>query len=265
MAEQQQDDWRKDRERDLLSGVHSVLEAIRSGRQIEKILVQNEGLSQRLDELYDTARRAKLPVQKVPIQALDRLAQRHQGVVAYVAPFTYIRLSEVLQQVHEAGREPFFIILDEVTDVKNVGAVARTAECAGADAMVVPMLGTAQLGTEALRASAGALQHIHVCREANLEKTVTFLQANGVRVVAITEKANKEIFYMDMAGPIAIVLGSEEHGISQGVLALVDGHARLPMLGKIGSLNVANASSIALYEVVRQRIWAAQEAKEAAE
>ena len=241
--------------KDVLAGVHAVLEAIKAGRQIEKILIDKELPSnERLQELYELARRTKLPVQKVPVQALNARAQRHQGVVAYVAPFEYIRLSEALRRVIEQGVEPFILVLDSVTDVRNAGALARTAECAGVQILVVPMLGTAPLSQEAFKSSAGALEHIYVCREANLDKTVAFLKDNGINVCAVTEKANKDIFYADLKGPIALILGSEETGINPEVLKAADQQFKLPMQGQIESLNVSAAGAVALFEVVRQRI-----------
>ena len=249
-----------DKNRDVLSGIHQVLEAMASGRQIEKILVMREHKAERLEELYDQARRARIPVQKVPGVALDRIAERHQGVAAYVAPFTYVRLSAVMDKLEADNVEPFIVVLDGVTDVRNAGGIARSAEAAGVQAMVVPMLGTAQLGSEALRASAGALQHLMVCREASIAKGIEFMQKQGIKVIAISEKGNKEMYWADFSGPIALVLGSEEEGISQEAMAQADMVVKIPMAGKVGSLNVANAAAIALFEVVRTRVIAAKEA-----
>jgi len=240
--------------RDVLAGIHAVTEAMRAGRQLEKVLVDRDAQSNdRLQELYDACRRAKIPVQKVPYQALDRIARGHQGVLAYVAPFEYLRLSEALRRVIEQGVEPFILILDGVTDVRNAGALARSAEGAGVQIVVVPMLGTAQLGTEAFKASSGAFEHIYVCREAVLAKTVPWLQEQGIKVVAITEKANKDLFFADLKGPIALILGSEERGISHEVLEAADLQVKLPMQGQIESLNVSAAGAVACFEVLRQR------------
>jgi 23S rRNA (guanosine2251-2'-O)-methyltransferase len=244
----------------LLLGVHSVTEALRAKRQVEKIMIDHAQDGRRLEEMLDLARRARIPVQKVPRQALDRQAeghgQRHQGVIAFVSALTYVRLSDVFNKIESEGREPFLICLDGVTDVRNAGAIARSAECAGADALVVPMLGTAMLGPDAMQASAGALGHIAVAREGLLAKGLEFMRKNDIKVVAVTEKANKEIYWADLTGPIALVLGSEERGISGEVLAECDFAVKLPMLGSVGSLNVANAASVAIYEVVRQRLMA---------
>ncbi len=246
----------------MLVGVHSVTEALRAGRQVEKIMIERDQDTRRLDEMLDLARRGRIPVQKVPRQALDRQAQRHQGVIGFVSALTYVRLSEVFNKIEAADKEPFLICLDGVTDVRNAGAIARTAECAGADALVVPMLGTAMLGPDAMQASAGALGHLPVAREGTLAKGLEFMRKNGIVTVAVTEKANKEIFWADMTGPIALVLGSEERGISHETLSECDFAVKLPMQGHIGSLNVANAASVAIYEVVRQRLMAAKAKEE---
>jgi 23S rRNA (guanosine2251-2'-O)-methyltransferase len=239
----------------VLAGVHAVVEAMKAGRTIEKLLVDKMMPSnERLAELYDQARRSRIPVQKVPGPALDRHAKRHQGVVAFVAPFDYIRLSEALAKVREQEIEPFMLLLDHVTDVRNAAALARSAEGAGVQCFVVPMLGTAMLSEMAYKASSGALEHMYVCREPGLDKTVAFLQKEGIKVVAITEKANKDIFYADLTGPIALVVGSEEDGISSDVLHACDLSVRLPMQGQLGSLNVGAAGAVALFEVVRQRM-----------
>jgi len=241
--------------RDILAGIHAVTEAMRSSRQLEKVLVDRDIQSNdRLQDLYDACRRARIPVQKVPYQALDRITKGHQGVVAYVTPFEYLRLSEALRRVVEQGVEPFIMILDGVTDVRNAGALARSGEGAGMQIMVVPMLGTAQLGTEAFKASSGAFEHIYVCREAVLAKTVTWLQEQGIKVIAVTEKANKDLYFADLTGPIALVMGSEEKGISAEVLEVVNLSVKLPMQGQIESLNVSAAGAVACFEVIRQRM-----------
>ena len=246
-----------DPNRDILAGIHAIQEAMRVGRQIEKVLVDRDLKSNdRLQELYDTCRRSRIPVQKVPYQALDRVARGHQGIVAYVTPFEYLRLSEALRRVTEQGVEPFILILDSITDVRNAGALARSAEGSGVQIVVVPMLGTAQLGTEAFKASSGAFEHLYVCREANLEKTIPWLKEQGIKTVAVTEKANKDIFYADLKGPIALIMGSEEKGISHDVIAAADLQLKLPMQGQIESLNVSAAGAVACFEVLRQRMMA---------
>lgn len=255
-------DRHQEKNRDILAGIHQVIEAMAAGRQIEKILVMRDHKADRLEELYDQARRARIPVQKVPGVALDRVAERHQGVVAYVAPFNYVRLSAALDKMEADDVEPFVVMLDGVTDVRNAGGIARSAEAAGAHALVVPMLGTAQLGSEALRASAGALQHLMVCREASLVKGVEYMQKQGIKVIAVSERGNKELYWADLSGPIAIVLGSEEDGISAEIMGQADMTVKIPMIGKVGSLNVGNAAAIAFFEVVRTRLLAVREPKE---
>ncbi len=239
---------------EVVFGLHPVLESLRAGQEMDKILLQRELGSEATTELLATARSLGVPVQRVPIEKLNRVTRKnHQGVVAFLAAITYASLDHVVQTAYAEGRAPLVLILDRVTDVRNFGAIARSAECLGADALVVPDRGGAQINSDALKTSAGALQHLPVCREANLKQTIEFLQQNGLRVVACTEQAPDELATCDLTGPLALLMGSEEDGVSPEYLRRCDLTARIPMRGQIASLNVGVATGIALYEIVRQR------------
>ena len=174
-------------------------------------------------------------------------------MVAYLSSVVYASLDNVISEAYSKGETPLLIILDRVTDVRNIGAIARTAECAGAHAIVVPSRGTAQLGADAMKTSAGALNHIAVCRVENLKTTIKEIQANGISVIACSEKADKLVYEADLTAPTAIMMGSEEDGISPEYMKLADGHVKLPINGQIESLNVSVASGVIIYEVLRQR------------
>jgi 23S rRNA (guanosine2251-2'-O)-methyltransferase len=165
----------------------------------------------------------------------------------------YASLENIIDKTYSEGKEPFLIILDRITDVRNFGAIARTAECAGIDAIVVGEKGNAPITGDAMKTSAGALSHLPVCRESDLKKTLRFLKDNGIQIVACTEKAENSIYQVDLNGPIALILGSEEDGISNQLIKDADYLAKIPMSGNIASLNVSVAAGICIYEVIRQK------------
>lgn len=229
------------------------MEAIDSGREIEKIVMQAGLKGEALNELRERARSLQIPVQRVPAEKLRWLGTRnHQGVFCILSAVTYASLDHLIDEAYSAGREPFLLMLDRITDVRNFGAIVRTAECAGMDGIVVPEKGSAPVTSDSMKTSAGALNHVPVCRE-NLRDALTFLQERGVRIVACTEKAQQSI-YDDMGtGPLALLLGSEEDGISDALLRKADVLVRIPMRGKLNSLNVSVAAGIAIFEAMRQR------------
>jgi 23S rRNA (guanosine2251-2'-O)-methyltransferase len=177
----------------------------------------------------------------------------HQGVVAYISPVSFMPLEEVLQRVYESGKDPLFMVLDRVTDVRNFGAICRTAECAGVDAIIVPARGSARIGADALKTSAGALMNIPVCRSMNLKDTLQMLKDSGIRIAGASEKADKMMYDTDLSGPICLIMGSEETGISPEYLKKCDALIRIPMFGSTGSLNVSVAAGVITYEIIRQR------------
>jgi 23S rRNA (guanosine2251-2'-O)-methyltransferase len=239
---------------DMIYGTRAVMEAIVAGKEIEKIMIQS-GLNNELTrELTTLAKAHHVPFTFVPMEKLKRMsAKNHQGVICLLASVSFASLDNLIDRAYSEGREPFLLLLDRITDVRNFGAIARTAECAGLDGIVIAEKGNAPITSDAMKTSAGALNHMPVCRERDLKKTLKTLRDNGIRVVACTEKANKELFHVNLTGPVALIMGSEEDGISDELLREADELAKIPMRGKIGSLNVSVAAGVAVYEVVRQK------------
>ncbi|MCB0791074.1 MAG: 23S rRNA (guanosine(2251)-2'-O)-methyltransferase RlmB [Flavobacteriales bacterium] len=234
--------------------MHPVLEALSAGRHIERVLIRREGGGEPLRAIRQAAQHAHVPVVRVPMEKLDRLVRgEHQGVAAYVSPLPEQDLDEVISGVYARGVAPFLLVLDGVTDVRNVGAIARSAECLGAHAMVIPTSGSARLGPDAVKSSSGALLRVPVCRIRSLAHALHRLHDHGLQIVALTEKGAEDLPGIDLSGPLCLVLGGEEQGISDAVLRLADHLARIPMSGKLGSLNVSVAAGIALYAAAVQR------------
>lgn len=242
-------------ETDFIFGIRAVLEAIRSGKEIDKILIR-KGLSGELfHELFAEIKNCNILFSYIPNEKLDRITRKnHQGVIAFISPITYHSLENLIPSLFEQGKVPFFVILDGLTDVRNIGAIARTAECAGVHAIVVPEKGSAQINADAVKTSAGALHYMPFCRVKSLVNTVKYLKDCGIRVISATEKANKDYFMAKLTEPLAIILGAEDTGISPDLLRLSDSLFRIPVLGQIESLNVSAAASVIMYEVVKQRM-----------
>ncbi len=235
---------------DYIYGIHPVLEAIEAGRTIDKIYVKNARC-----EVAARARAAGIPLQVVPEERLARITRKnHQGVIAQVSAIEYSSLSNLLPMLFEEGVLPFILVLDGITDVRNFGAIARTAECCGVNAIVIASKGSVSVGADAIKTSAGALCRIPVCREDSLSKAVSFLHDSGCQIVAATEKSSQNYTTADYTTPLAIVMGAEGCGISAEILRLADTRAAIPMFGHIGSLNVGVAAGVMMYEVVRQRL-----------
>jgi 23S rRNA (guanosine2251-2'-O)-methyltransferase len=239
---------------DFIFGTRVVIEAVRAGRSIDKVLIRN-GLSNELfGELYQIIKDYQIPFQYVPAEKLDRVTRKnHQGIIALLSPVEFFRLEDLLPEIYEKGEDPLLLILDQVTDVRNFGAIVRSCECAGVHGVIIPDKGTARIGEDAMKTSAGALHLVPVCRTSNLSSVLDLLQTSGVRVIAATEKAEKTYTQTQMKGPLAIIMGSEESGISPVLIRKADELAKIPVLGKIGSLNVSVAASLMIYEAVRQR------------
>ncbi len=236
---------------EMVFGTQSVLETLRSGKEIERLFIQRElGLS----EIEKAAKESGIPYQRVPVEKLNRLTRKnHQGVVCFVSPIRYAPLHNVLAQVYEEGKTPLFLLLDRITDVRNFGAIARTAECAGVQALIVPQKGGAQINGDAMKTSSGALNFLPVCREISLIESLRYLKDSGLQIVACSEKTDTSPYTIDFTIPTVIVMGSEEDGITKEIMDLADYGCRIPLLGQVASLNVGVASSIVLYEAVRQR------------
>ena len=235
-------------------GLHPVIEALESGKDLEKVLIEKGQSGERLRLLKEKLKQHGVPFQIVPRETLNRLSgSRHQGVLAYGAIIEYGRVENLLPQIYEKGQDPLLLVLDGITDVRNLGAIARSAECASVHALVLPHRGSAQVTADALKTSAGALSSIPVCRSFSLKKTVQFLIDSGVNIVAASEKGPTLYHQVDFSKPTAIILGSEETGVSEALLSMVHVHARIPVRGQIGSLNVSVAAGIMIYEALRQR------------
>ena len=243
----------------LIFGIRPVVEAIEAGREIEKLYIRKGAERQLMTELRDLCLRHRVRVQEVPVEKLNRLVRgNHQGVVAQIAAIAYVQLDDILERVPD-DETPLVVVFDGVTDVRNFGAIARSAECAGAHGLIAPLKNSAPVNAEAIRASAGALTTIPVCRVGSIRNTLKTLQAEGFQVVAATEKSRKLLYDADLRRPTALVMGAEETGISKEVLKLCDERLAIPLIGRIESLNVSAAAAVMLFEVVRQRIGAATE------
>jgi len=220
---------------------------------MDKVLLQKGLHNDLFQELLPLIKQHKIPVQRVPAEKLQKITKKnHQGVIGFISAITYASLDHIVSTCFAEGRMPFILILDRVTDVRNFGALTRTAECAGVDAVVIPSRGSARIGADAVKTSAGALHHIPVCREDNLKEALDYLSQSGVNIVACTEKASSTLYQADLKPPVAIIMGSEEDGISPEYLKRANEQVLIPMQGNIESLNVSVAAGIMLFEVQRQ-------------
>lgn len=237
-------------------GIHPIEEAIKSGKEIDKIFIQSGLKNDAISSLFKLVRDNNIPFQYVPIEKLNRLrtGANHQGVVASLSLVSYQPFEEILTAVFEAGQVPYFLILDRITDIRNIGAIARTAECTGIHGIIIPTSNSAQLNSDAVKSSAGALLRVPICREQNLKNVIFYLKESGLQVIAATEKSKKNFFECDFSLPTAILMGSEEDGISSEYLKLCDERVRIPMAGEISSLNVSVAAGIVLFEGLKQRL-----------
>ncbi len=239
----------------MVFGIRAIMEAIESGKEIEKLLIQNGLRGELYHEFFQLIKYHKVPYSNVPLQALNRITRKnHQGVLAYLSPITYQSIENLIPMLYEEGKNPFLLILDRITDVRNFGAIARTAECSGVDAIVVPSRGAATINEDAIKTSAGALHKINVCREDNLKETMELIKNSGIKIFGISEKADDYYYQEDFSGPVALMLGSEENGISEAYMKYLDGFLKIPMVGQIDSLNVSVAGGILMFEVTKQRL-----------
>ncbi len=240
---------------EYIFGLRAVIEAILQEKEIDKVMLKQGVRGELFQQLFSLIREREIAFQYVPDEVFKPFADRnHQGVLAEVSPVPYQDINEVLDGLEAKGEIPFIIILDRITDVRNFGAIARSAEFAGAHAVVIPNKHSAKISSDAIKTSAGALYHIPVCRVLNLKKWVRELKFNRkMKVYAATEKAEKYYIEVDMTGPLAIVMGSEDKGIDEGILGVVAEQIKIPQKGEIESLNVSAAAAVMLFEAVRQR------------
>lgn len=239
----------------LIFGIRPVIEALEAGKEIDKIFLQKGLQGDVVRELHAALKARNFQAKVVPQEKLNRLTRKnHQGVVAFLSPIAFADLENTVMAVFEKGEVPLVLMLDHLTDVRNFGAIVRTAECAGVHAIVLPEQGAAAINGDAVKTSAGALMRVPVCRVTHLRDAAFLLQQMGLQLVACTEKTSEEIYTPDYTKPTAIIMGNEETGISNNLIKISDHLARIPMLGEIGSLNVSVSAGVVLYEAVRQRM-----------
>ena len=239
----------------IIFGIRPVIEAVKAGKEIEKILIQNGLKGDNFWELKKLINELQLPFQYVPLEKLNKISHKnHQGIVCYVSEIVYQPLEQILPMIFEQGKDPFLLVLDRITDVRNFGAIARTAECAGVDAIIIPTKGGARINADAVKTSAGALYKIPICREENLKNALDLIKNSGIEIIACTEKGSVPYHSINYNKPIAIILGSEDDGISHEYLKKSDQTVLIPLKGETESLNVSVASGIILFEAVKQRI-----------
>ena len=235
-------------------GLQAVIDAVHEGKEFDKIFMEKALNTPLAMELRALLKEHNTIFKAVPVEKLNRLTRKdHQGVFAFISPVNFYSLGDVLMQTYEDGKSPIFLMLDRITDVRNFGAIARTAESCGVNAIILPKVGGAQLNSDAMNTSTGALMHIPICREQNLVHSLKYLKKSGLKVIACTEKADTSIYDVPFIDPVVIVMGSEEDGISEDILEVSDAKTSIPMFGKTESLNVSVATAVILYEAIRQR------------
>lgn len=239
---------------EYIFGIRPILEAIDSGKEIEKLIIQNNLKGDLAAELKQVVRNRDIPVQKLPLAGLNKITRKnHQGAIAYLAPISYQNMDEIIISTFEQGENPLVLVLDHITDVRNLGAIARTAESTGVHLILLPAKGSAAINNDAIKTSAGALLKIPVSRTFNLSQSVKKLKAYGLTLTAVSEKTEKTYTKANLAEPTALIMGAEDKGISLELIKLTDHHVSIPMYGTIKSLNVSVATGIVLYEAMRQR------------
>ncbi len=239
----------------MIYGRHPVMEALENGRIFEKVLLLNALRGDFEKRVRSLCKEANVPMQVVPKEKLNSITKKnHQGIIAFVSPIPFYELEDILPMIYEKGETPLIIIVDGVTDVRNIGAMARSAQAAGAHALVIPKKGSAQINEEAMKTSAGALNNLPVCRTNSLMQAVEFLQNIGIQVIAADLKGEKMLYELSLNGPLAIVMGDENKGVNRMLLEQVDHIFRIPMRGTTDSFNVSVATGIILYEVMRQQV-----------
>ena len=238
----------------MIFGLHPVIEAIDAGREISKVLLRKGLDGDTYRELLASLRQHDIPSQVVPMEKLNRVTRKnHQGVIAFVSPVEYARIENLIPALFEKGENPFIVVCEGITDTRNVGAIARSAECAGASAILLPAKGSAMISADAIKTSAGALNHLAVCRTDNLKSTLIFLKNSGLKIIASSEKAHDIYHQTDLTGPVALLLGAEDTGLPAEYLRMADLTVKIPVKGKVSSLNVSAAAAVLMYEIVKQK------------
>ena len=241
-------------EKNYIFGIRAIIEAVNAGKTIDKLFIQKGLHNDLFAELWKLVRLKRINYKHVPLEKINRLTRKnHQGVFAFISPIDFHNIEDVVPSLYEQGANPLILVLDRITDVRNFGAIARTAECAGVDAIIIPEQNAAAINADAIKTSAGALHKITVCRTWNLKLAIQFMKDSGIQLVGCTEKTQDIIYKPDYTLPTAIIMGSEEDGVSSEFLKMCDAKAKIPLVGKIASLNVSVATGVILYEAIRQR------------
>ena len=241
-------------EKNYIFGIRAIIEAVNAGKTIDKLFIQKGLHNDLFAELWKLVREKRINYKHVPLEKINRLTRKnHQGVFAFISPIDFHNIEDVVPSLYEQGKNPLILVLDRITDVRNFGAIARTAECAGVDAIIIPEQNAAAINADAIKTSAGALHKITVCRTWNLKLAIQFMKESGIQLVCCTEKTQDMMYKPDYTPPTAIIMGSEEDGVSPEFLKMCDARAKIPLAGKIASLNVSVATGVILYEAIRQR------------
>jgi 23S rRNA (guanosine2251-2'-O)-methyltransferase len=241
-------------EKNYIFGIRAIIEAVNAGKTIDKLFIQKGLHNDLFAELWKLVRLKRINYKHVPLEKINRLTRKnHQGVFAFISPIDFHNIEDVVPALYELGKNPLILVLDRITDVRNFGAIARTAECAGVDAIIIPEQNAAAINADAIKTSAGALHKITVCRTWNLKLAIQFMKESGIQLVGCTEKTQDMMYKPDYTPPTAIIMGSEEDGVSPEFLKMCDARAKIPLAGKIASLNVSVATGVILYEAIRQR------------
>ncbi len=242
------------KESDCIFGLRAVIEAIKAGKQIDRLLIR-QGLKGALyHELMGEVRKYNISYQIVPLERIELVTRKnHQGVLAWLSLIEFQKITNVLPMIFEMGEDPLIIAIDGVSDVRNFGAIVRTASCMGTHAVVIPEKGSARITGDAVKTSAGALHSLPVCREKSIVRSIEYMKDSGLKVICATEKSELKVYDAPLKGPVVLILGSEDKGISRELTALSDYQLRIPITGTISSLNVSVSAGILLYEIVKQR------------
>ena len=241
-------------EKNYIFGIRAIIEAVEAGKTIDKLFIQKGLHNDLFAELWKLVREKRINYKHVPLEKINRLTRKnHQGVFAFISPIDFHNIEDVIPKLYEEGKNPLVLVLDRITDVRNFGAIARTAECAGVDTILIPEQNAAAINADAIKTSAGALHKVTVCRTWNLKLALQFMKESGVQLIGCTEKTQDNMYKADYTTPTAIIIGSEEDGVSPEFLKMCDSRAKIPMNGKIASLNVSVATGVILYEALRQR------------
>ena len=238
----------------MIYGCHAILEALRDAKPIDQILIKKQSDNEQIREIIYLAKKQNVTIKSVPVEKLNKITRKaHQGIIAFMSPIEFQDLEQIVPTIFEQGKNPFIIILDQVCDVRNFGAITRTAECMGVQAIVIPQRGAAKIGADAVKTSAGALLKIPICKVHSLKGAIEYLQQSGITVMCAAEKFSQNCYDADLTKPLALVFGAEENGIEPAIVDMADGCIRIPMQGEIASLNVSAATAMCVYEVCRQR------------